>query len=99
MFDTNKYDFCSEFYTIEKSIEVVIARQKYRLDVIKNEDTNKFSVNAYIRELFELTSGYSHREPNSYFLWRSYNLSTIETDSADTSLNLALTFLRPTVTK
>ena len=45
MYDTNTHSFCSEFYTIEKSIEVVVTIQgqnkQIRIDALRNEKNRR----------------------------------------------------------
>ncbi len=93
MLEIEKFKFCSEFYTIEKSIEVVINHRIFRLDAMKNEHTKKYSVNAYEYESFTLQLSHTKTQPNNYNLLCRYDLSSFIEDSADDALRTALFFL------
>ena len=52
MYDANTHSFCSEFYTIEKSIEVVVTIQgeadRIRIDALRDAKTGDYCTTAYI---------------------------------------------------
>lgn len=104
MFDTERHGFCSEFYTIEKSIEVVVNIQgqdtQIKIDALKDGRSGKFSTKAYIEEHVTLqptypqTRGSYDREAEDFRVWVSYNLPWTDRDTADAALDQALGFLR-----
>ena len=104
MYNRKWHDFCSEFYTVEKSIEVVVTTggqsERIRIDALRNEMTGTCCTKAYIEEHVSLqptypqTSGKFDRSPRSLRVWVDYELPWTNWDSADEALGQALSFLR-----
>ena len=104
MYDGNTHTFCSEFYTIEKSIEVVVTIQgqdeQIRINALREGETGKFSTRAYIERnltlqpTFPQTSGSFDSDPEGFRVWVDYDLPWTNRDSADAALGQALGFLR-----
>ena len=104
MFDNERHGFCSEFYTIEKSIEVVVEIQgesaQIKVDALKNGRTGKYSTASYIKEHVTLqptypqTGGAYERQPENFRVWVSYDLPWTHRDTADAALEQALGFLK-----
>lgn len=109
MYNPNTHKFCSEFYTIEKSIEVVVTikgeDERIRIDALRDETTGKFCTISYIQEHFTLQqtypqdNGVSCRSPEDYRVWVSYDLPWTDGDTADKVLNRALSFLEERCSK
>ena len=103
MYDKNLHSFCSEFYTIERSIEVVVTIQeeskRIRIDLLRNEQTGIYSTKAYIERHFTMqptypqTNGSFGSQPEDVRVWADYDLPWIHQDSADVALRQALGFL------
>lgn len=60
MLDPVEFDFCSEFYVVEKIIEVVVPlwgeNRHVRIDALRSRDGNPaYSAAAYLREYVTLT--------------------------------------------
>ena len=76
MYDANTHSFCSEFYTIEKSIEVVVTIQgeadRIRIDALRDATTGDYCTTAYIET--HLCESRSNTGPQK----RSNNLTVAE---------------------
>lgn len=104
MFDTTIHNFCSEFYTIENSIVVVVrfrdGSHHIRLDALKDERSEKYSIRSYkeesvtVQPTYPQSSGKYNQSPQNYRVWVGYELPWVDADSADNALRLALVFLR-----
>lgn len=106
MFNNKRHGFCSEFYTVEKSIEVVVSLQgdpeQIRIEALRDERNSpaKYSTRAYRLEPVTLQPTYpktkdSHDSPPKDFqIWVDYDLPWTATNSADDALMHALGFLR-----
>jgi hypothetical protein len=105
MFDPKHHDFCSEFYTVEESIEVVLRiakeERRIRIDALRNARDGRFSTKAYIEEdvtaqpTYPQTGDSFDRKPKHIRVWISYDLPWTNRDSAEGALQQALSFLRP----
>ena len=103
MFNNARHRFCSEIYTVEKSIEVVVTLRdgdtQIGIDALKNERTGKYSTTAYLKEhvtlqpTFPKTGGSYDRQPEDFEIWVDYDLPWTNRDSADAALEQALGFL------
>ncbi|WP_040551577.1 hypothetical protein [Rheinheimera nanhaiensis] len=104
MFNNQKHGFCSEFYTVKKTIEVVVpiqgADERIRIDALEDGQTGKFSTKAYIEESLTIqptypqSNGAFSRKPQDYRIWVDYNLPWTNRDTVDDALNQALGFLK-----
>jgi hypothetical protein len=102
MLDPANYPFCSEFYIVEKSIEVVAKingeNRQIRIDALHGPDsTTRYSTASYMKEDITVqpqTNGDFDRKPESVQVWIAYNLPWTARDSADDALAQALSFLR-----
>ena len=104
MYDANTHSFCSEFYTIEKSIEVVVTIQgeadRIRIDALRDAKTGDYCTKAYIETHLTLqptypqTGGSFDRNPEDVRVWVDYDLPWTNRDSADAALGQALGFLK-----
>jgi hypothetical protein len=104
MLNPADYGFCSEFYIVEKSIEVVVSLggedRRIRIDALQAHGANiEYSTIAYIQENFTLqptfpstSSGFS-RKPEAVTVWVNYALPWTNGTSADGVLQQALSFL------
>ena len=105
MLDPRHHDFCSEFYTVETSIEVVVAirgeERRIRIDVLRNARDGRFNTKAYIEEDVTVQPTYPQtgdsfgRKPEHIRVWISYDLAWTNRDSVEGALQQALGFLRP----
>jgi len=96
-------DFASEFYVVEKTIEVVVdlndASESIRIEAIRDARTGRYSTRAYIQEMFTLQPTYPQSggafdsKPREVELWADYDLPWTSGDSADQVLQEALSFL------
>ena len=104
MYDRKMHAFCSEFYTIEKSIEVVVTIQgqseRIRIDSLQEENTGNYSTKAYIergltlQQTYPQTRGSFDRDPENFRVWVDYDLPWTHQDSADAALGQAVGFLK-----
>lgn len=96
MFDDERHAFCAEFYTVEKSIEVVVLirdeAKTVQIDALRDERAGTYSTRSSVLE--HVTLQFSDREPESRRVWVSYDLPWTNRDSADAALGQALMFLR-----
>ena len=104
MFDPKLHDFCSEFFTVEKSIELVLRirdeERRIRIDALRNAPDGRFSTKAYIEEdltaqpTYPKTGDSFNRRPENMRVWISFHLPWTNRDSAEEALQQALGFLR-----
>ncbi len=98
MFDPKQHNFCSEFYVVEKSIEVVVEiggeTKRVRIDALKNVRNCHYSTSAYVEENITVQPTYpKNRSPKDMSVWGTYDLPWTNQDSADAALQQALGFL------
>lgn len=84
MLNQNQYDFCKEFYTIEKSIEVVVNIAGHpeiiRIEALYSPITSRYSTKAYILEHFTLQPTYPQSQgkflqpPTDKAFWIKWDL-------------------------
>ncbi len=104
MLDPSAYDFCSEFYIVEKAIEVVVSiggeTQQIRIEALYGPNsTTRYSTRAYIKEDVTVQPTYPQdsegfgKKPESVSMWVDYDLPWTARNSADDALAQALGFL------
>ncbi len=104
MYNTELHAFCSEFYTVEKSIEVVVRRggqsETVRIDALRNAKTGTFVASAYIQRHVTLQPTYPQtgdgfdKKPEDFLVWTAWvEFPWTDRDSADEVLGQALGFL------
>ncbi|MBU2514551.1 hypothetical protein KJ966_24765 [bacterium] len=99
-----QHEFCSEFYSLTKAIEVVVSirgtNETVRIEILKDERTDKYHVHTYIKNHVTLqptypqTSGSFDQKTKDFYIWVDYDLPWVIQDSADVALNQALGFLK-----
>ena len=95
MLDPSDFPFASEFYVVEKTIEVVVSingePERIRIDALKAGDS--YSTTTYIEEsvVVQPASGGSHKVVRQ---WVDYDLPWTVRESADAALVQALAFLQ-----
>lgn len=109
MYDVQKHDFCSEFYTVEKTIEVVVTiggeSERIKIDALRQGGTGEYSTRAYreehitVQPTYPQSGGSFDRKPQNYRVWVDYDLPWTNRDSADAALNQALGFLQERCSK
>ncbi len=103
MYNKQQHGFCSEFYILEKTIEVVVRikgeDERVKIDALKDE-MGKYSTKSYIEEHVTLqptypqTHGTFDKAPRDYRIWLDYDLPWTHRNTADDALNQALWFLK-----
>ncbi len=103
MIDPNRYAFASEFYIVEKAVEleVRIADHPWRIRIEALYGPGRrppFSTRAYIEQPIPAGTDYPHpkgSEPAKAdpSVWVSYNLPWTAKDTADAAIEQALGFL------
>lgn len=104
MLDPKKYSFCSEFYIVEKTVEVVVSingeAKRIRIEALHAPDSiTTYSTQAYIEETTTIQPAYPQergkyvREPVEVELWIVYDLPWTSGNSADEVIAQALLFL------
>ena len=107
MLQRDIFEFCSEFYEVEKSIEVVVSDGlgRIRIEALRSLDDGHYSTTAYIQERVILQPAYPRidgspsESPKEYTIWVQYTLPWTHGESADEALFQALGFLRERVSK
>ena len=104
MYNPRSHSFCSEFYIVEKTIEVVVSIQgqdkRIRIDALRREPSGDYSTVAYKEDEFTLQptlpqqNGQFVRNPESHRIWVVYDLPWVHANSADAALLRALSFLK-----
>ncbi len=103
MYDSNKHAFCSEFYSVAKSIEVVAKIQdqsrRIRIEALHDERDGKYSTKAYIEVDVQLhpTSQSNGKFVENFSIWAAYDLPWTHTNSVELALGQALGLLRERV--
>jgi len=103
MLEASKHDFCSEFYLIEKSVEVVVhihgESETLRIEALRDLRDGHYCTRSFIQEHLTIQSTYPQsngnfgRKPEEFRVWVSYDLPWIDRDSADGAIEQALGFL------
>ena len=104
MLDPSEYDLCSEFYIVERAIEVVVSiggeAQQIRIEALYGPDSaTRYSTRAYIKEHVTVQPTYPQdsegfvKKPESVSMWIAYDLPWTARSSADEALAQALGFL------
>lgn len=103
MISKQNYEYCSEFYIVEKKIEVVVTiggdPQSIRIEALHDPNSHRYSTRAYIQEhitvqpTYPQTNGNYNRKPKEMIIWRDYDLPWTDSDSADGALTRVLGFL------
>lgn len=113
MLNWEDHDFCSECYTVEKSIEVVVEikgkAERIRIDALRDERRHHYSPETYIQETITVQPSYPQirgsfdSKPKEVTIWVEIDLKyrpPRETQpTADDALNIALIFLRANLAK
>lgn len=107
MLDPAQYQFCSEFYIVEKSIELVVTLKgsqgpsRIRIDALHSpESPRQYSTVSYIEEDITVQPTYPQSQGDhssvttSVRMWIAYDLPWTDRQSADDVLKQALGFLR-----
>ena len=106
MLRREQFPFCSEFYSVERTVEVVVRvagePATIRIEALRGDD-GKYCTRAYIQSeitvqlTYPQTAGAFSSPPASHSIWTKYELPWTERDSADEVLGQALGFLRSQV--
>jgi hypothetical protein len=108
MMDPKLYPFCSEFYIVEKAVEVVVTlkgsseQRRIRIDALHTPGptTTPYSTKAYIEEdvtvqpTYPQTVGNFDQAPRSVSIWIDYELPWTSRSTADDAIAQALGFLK-----
>jgi hypothetical protein len=94
MLDPEKFPSCSEFYVVEKVIEVVVTigveAKQIRIEALKDQKSGKYSTRGYIQDHVKL----EYRDVvTETTIWVPYDLPWTHRDTADGALSQALGFL------
>lgn len=102
MLDPSRYNFCSELYFVEKSVEVVVEiadePKTIRIEAHKSK-SGRYCTRSFIQKditvqpTYPQASGRFAREPESIVIWVTYDLPWVDGDSAEAALAQALGFL------
>ena len=106
MLDPSRYEHVSEFYVVEKSIEIVAEVQgqseTIRIDALSHETdqgtrylTRGFiELPMVIQPVYGPDGSQETAEPREVRAWVNYNIPWTDGDSADSVLGQAIVFLR-----
>ena len=103
MISKQNYDFCSEAYIVEKTIEVVVniadETRTIRIEALHDLNDGHYCTRSYIKETFTIqptypqTYGQFDRRPEESTVWIRYELPWTHRKTADDALSQALGFL------
>jgi hypothetical protein len=107
MLDHKTFPFCSEFYVVEKTIEVVVdlngeeESSTIRIEALHSLSNSNigYCTRAYIQEYVTAQPTYPQRnekfvkKPEDMMVWKRFDLPWTSGDSADEVLATALGFL------
>ncbi|MGB2957956.1 MAG: hypothetical protein WBD30_03625 [Bacteroidota bacterium] len=109
MYDETAHSFCSEFYTVEKTLEVVVHFQgesiPVRIDALKNEISGGYTTCARkcatvtIQPTFPKENETFLSKPEEFSVWVEYNMPDTHGNTAEKVLRQALGFLRTHVSE
>jgi hypothetical protein len=105
MLDPAQYPFVSEFYIVERAVEVEVRitgqPKRIRIEALHRPGSSspQYGTHAYIQEEIAATTAYPHPKQfaplrTAPFVWVTFNLPTTRRDTADEALEQALRFLR-----
>jgi len=106
MLDPNKFDYVSEFYTVEKTIEVEAevggSGERIRIHALRHDAANpvRYSTTAEvevpvtIHPVYGPDGSMDTAAPREARVWVDYSIPWTDGESADAVLNQALAFLR-----
>jgi hypothetical protein len=93
-------DYATEFYTIERTVELVANERTYRIEVLEqNKGAKRFVTRIYQQEdivaqpAYPMSSNQYDRKPQIYSIWESIDVGWTDRDTADGALQQALGFL------
>ncbi len=99
MLEPKDFPFCTEFYVVEKSVEVEVTiageARRIRIDALRDY-AGKYSTHSYIKEDINVQRTYrrGHEyDQKSVSVWIDYDLPWTGRLSADEALSQALHFL------
>jgi hypothetical protein len=96
MLDPENFPSCSEFYIVEKVVEVVThiggEPRQVRIEALKDK-SGKYSTRGYILDHVKLQAAFSDGETKSTTIWLPYDLPWTHRTTADDALTQALGFL------
>jgi len=104
MYNNESHDYCSEFYSIEKTLEVVVNRNgestTARLEALRDEINGRYTTRAYLQEhvsvqpTYPQSHGRHQRKPEDLIIWVSWvDFPWTDGKSAEAVLMQALGFL------
>ncbi len=104
MIPKRNYDFCSEAYIVEKTIEVVVniadETRTIRIEALSDLNDGHYCTRSYIKENYTIqptypqTHGQYDKQPEESTVWIRYDLPWTNCKTADEALSQALGFLR-----
>lgn len=104
MLERNQHAFASEFYVIEKTIEVVVnikgENETIKIEAHHDLADGSYKTRAFIQENLTLQPTYPQvggkfgNKPDDFRVYVDYDLPWTHRDSADEALQQALGFLR-----
>jgi hypothetical protein len=100
MLNPSNVDFCSEYYVLEKAIEVTTkiggADRQFRIEALHGpESAIPYSTRCYIRANISVQPDHTIGDKSeTVTVWVQYDLPVIATDSADVAIERALGLLR-----
>jgi hypothetical protein len=103
MLDPSRYGFCSEFYVVEKAVEVVVeiagTPETIRIEAHKRGNAQGYCTRSFIQRditvqpTYPQENGCFSRKPESITVWVTYDLPWTDRETADAALAQALSFL------
>jgi hypothetical protein len=105
MYDKAIHDFCSEFYSVEKTVEVVVNRNgqtsTVRLEALRDEENGHYCTRAYIEEAVTLQPTYPQsmgkfeRKSEDFRIMVPFpDFPWVNSDTAESALRQSLGFLK-----
>ena len=95
-----KPGYANEFYLIEKTVEIVVGHDCFRIEVLRDDSANKpFSTRAYQKDhivaqpAYPWANGSYQRKPETFDIWKSIDIGWTQQSTADGALSQALGFL------
>ena len=103
MLEPTNYNFCKEFYRVEKVVEVVVAiggeNQQIRIEALYYPEDECYKTRAYRKKFVTIQPTYPQEDekyvqaPENMQIWVNYDLPWTRRDTAESAIACALGFL------
>jgi hypothetical protein len=98
MIEANKYPFCSEFYEVEKTVEVVVSKGNesftIRIEALRNIRLGHYETRSWGLENIDLVPSFGDKKPASHRVWVHRPSPWTKRNTADGAIEQLLSFMK-----